>query len=424
MTRLTWLKLVLLRYYRNMGLRVLLYALLSLVATLISPLVSPLLNGRVNMQIDFASVTPVLTILASSMLAVSTFSLNIMVSAHRGAADVATPRMHRILLEDTTTQSVLAAFIGAFVYSLGSIVLYRLGFYPEDAALVVMAITTVVVILVVISLLRWIEHLTTMGSLRDSLASAETRAREALKAQAENPRFGASPLSPDTVLPLSTTPLRAPVSGYLQLIDMAAIEDCLPDQAVLYLDVAPGAHLLEGEVIGQVSGQVDDDTLSGLGRALTFGDCRTHEQDAAFGLTVLSEIAEKALSPGINDGGTATEALLILKALLWEFGRTDPDPDAPKAPRVFAAFPGPARFIEAAFAPTARDGAGSIETALTLRQCLASLSRSDITEMSAAAQALAANALCYAEEAGMPPRDLDRLRAIAVGAPSAQAAAV
>ncbi|WP_424973908.1 DUF2254 family protein [Dinoroseobacter sp. S124A] len=50
----------------------------------------------------FLSVTPVLTIVASSMLAVSTLSLSIMVSVHRTVAETATPRMHRILLEDMT----------------------------------------------------------------------------------------------------------------------------------------------------------------------------------------------------------------------------------------------------------------------------------------------------------------------------------
>ncbi|WP_424966962.1 DUF2254 family protein [Dinoroseobacter sp. S375] len=48
------------------------------------------------------SVTPVLTIFASSMLAASTFSLSIVVSAHRTIAETATPRMHRIPLEDMT----------------------------------------------------------------------------------------------------------------------------------------------------------------------------------------------------------------------------------------------------------------------------------------------------------------------------------
>ncbi|WP_375228777.1 DUF2254 domain-containing protein [Roseobacter sp. S98] len=412
MTRLKWLTLVFLRYYRSMGLRVFLYALLSIAATLISPFANALTGVRFSTEITFDSVTPVLTILATSMLAVSTFSLNIMVTAHRAAADTATPRMHRILLEDTTTQSVLSVFIGAFVYSLGSLVLYRLGFYPPDAALVVMGITTLVVVAVILSLLRWINHLTMLGSIQDSLRTAENRAREALKAHARHPGFGATPLTGETVLPVSTTPLAAPETGYLQLIDMAELQNCLPDQATLYLDVSPGQHVLEGEIIGQVSGTVDRATLDRLVRSFTFGAIRTHEQDAAFGLITLSEIASKALSPGINDSGTAIEALMILKGLLWHYGRAGRADEAPQAANVVAQFPGPPEFVQAAFAPIARDCAGNFDVSLRLVECLAALSASENEEVSSAVCDLAREALSYAEEAGMPERDLSRLRSV------------
>ncbi|WP_295313798.1 DUF2254 family protein, partial [Roseobacter sp.] len=155
MSRISWMFLIFLRYYRNLGLRVSLYALLSCIAAFASPFVVRYLSATTTDVLDFSSVIPVLTILASSMLAVSTFSLNIMVTAHRAAAETTTPRMHRLLLENTTTQSVLATFIGAFVYSLASIILYQAGFYSDQAAIVVMGVTIVVVVLVVVSMLRW-----------------------------------------------------------------------------------------------------------------------------------------------------------------------------------------------------------------------------------------------------------------------------
>jgi uncharacterized membrane protein len=410
--RLKWLQLVFLRYYRSMGLRVLLYALLSVGATLTSPFVDTMIGARFSTEIELASVVPILTILATSMLAVSTFSLNIMVTAHRAAADSATPRMHRILLEDMTTQSVLAVFIGAFVYSLSSLVLYRLGFYPEGAALVVMGITIFVVVAIILSLLRWINHLTTLGSLENSLQTAMTRAHEALNAQAHQPRFGASELTDETVLPTSTTPLCAPQTGYLQLIDMVMLQDCLPERATLYLYAGPGTHVLVGEVIGQVSGEVDDAVLERLAQAFTFGSIRTHEQDAAFGLAVLSEIATKALSPGINDSGTAIEALEILKSLLWDYAREEKDSQAIEAQNVFVRFPEVSDFVQVAFATIARDGAGKSEVVFSLMECLASLSASKNRGLSSAARAFADEVVFCAAEAGLPERQLSRLRSI------------
>ncbi|WP_298918263.1 DUF2254 domain-containing protein [uncultured Roseobacter sp.] len=413
MTRLKWLKLIFLRYYRSMGLRVLLYALLSVAATLVSPFANAIVGYDLNADITFASVTPVLTILASSMLAVSTFSLSIMVSAHRAAANTATPRMHRILLEDTTTQSVLSVFIGAFVYSLGSLVLYRLGFYPEDAALVVMGITTLVVVAVILSLLRWINHLTTLGSLEDSLRSAQVRAEEALLAHARHPRFGASELTEDTVMPHATTPLCAPQSGYLQLIDMAMLQNCLSDQTTLYLDASPGQHVLVGDVIGQVAGTVDEAICHELLKAFTFGSFRTHEQDAEFGLVIISEIGLKALSPGLNDPGTAIEALMMLKTLLWRYALEKPESDAPTATNVIARFPGPSEFVEASFAQISRDCVGSFDVLLRLLECLAALSASDNNDLARAARALADRAISRAVKAGVSGEDLERLRSAA-----------
>lgn len=410
-TRLKWLKLVFLRYYRSMGLRVFLYALLSIAATLTSPFLDALISNRFSITIDLESVVPVLTILATSMLAVSTFSLNIMVTAHRAAAETATPRMHRILLEDTTTQSVLAVFIGAFVYSLSSLVLFRLGFYPKDAGLVVMGITIVVVVAVILSLLRWINHLTTLGSLENSLQTAMMRAREVLRAQAHQPRFGASALTEDTVMPAQTTPLCAPETGYLQLIDMVMLQDRLPERATLYLNASPGTHVLVGEVIGQVSGTVDDAVLDQLAQAFTFGNIRTHEQDAAFGLAVLSEIASKALSPGINDPATAIEALAVLKSLLWDYGQEERDDTAPEAKNVVARFPGASHFVQVSFAAIARDGADKFEVVLSLMECLASLSASKNHALSSAARDFADEVMLYAETA-LPEREVSRLRSV------------
>ena len=160
---------ILKRLYRKLWLRVTLYALASLIAAGAGSVADLFLSDQLIGLVKPGAVMPVLTILASSMLAVSTFSLNVMVSAHRTAAQIATPRVHRLLLEDTTTQAVLAAFVGAFVFSLTSIVLFQSGIYDDSAAIVVMGVTVLVVVLVIAAILRWIEHLSTLGSLDDSL---------------------------------------------------------------------------------------------------------------------------------------------------------------------------------------------------------------------------------------------------------------
>ena len=154
--------LIIQRLYRKLWLRVTFYALASLIAAGLGSIADLYLTEKLGGIIKPGAVMPVLTILASSMLAVSTFSLNVMVSAHRAAATSATPRVHRLLLEDTTTQAVLATFVGAFVFALASIVLFQAGVYNDSAAIVVMVVTVAVVVLVIVAILRWIEHLSTL----------------------------------------------------------------------------------------------------------------------------------------------------------------------------------------------------------------------------------------------------------------------
>ncbi|MDH3263796.1 MAG: DUF2254 domain-containing protein, partial [Paracoccaceae bacterium] len=119
-SRLLW---TLLRFARRVWVRVTLIAVLALVAAGAAPLLQGYIPESFALRIGANAVRPILNVLATSMLAVTTFSLSVMVAAHRAASDQVTPRTHRLLLADTTTQTVLATFLGAFLYALASIVL-------------------------------------------------------------------------------------------------------------------------------------------------------------------------------------------------------------------------------------------------------------------------------------------------------------
>ncbi|MFK7762803.1 MAG: DUF2254 domain-containing protein [Roseobacter sp.] len=388
MSRLTWLFHFFLRTYRHLGLRVSLYALLSLLAALISPAVLLLLGPNAIFALEFDAVIPVLSILATSMLAVSTFSLNIMVSAYRAAAAATTPRAHRVLLEDTTTQSVLATFIGAFVYSLASIILFQVQFYPEDAAVIVMAVTIVVVLLVVVALLRWIQHLSTLGSVDDSIDAVAQRAQDALTNLAKSPTLGAEPILQDTILPTECDVIEAPASGYIQLIDVTGLQSTLSDGSTIYVRSRPGAHVLHGQVLAWVSGTCSATQKAQLAKSFTIGNQRTFEQDATYGLVVLSEIACKALSPGINDSGTAIAVINRATALLWRYAHTAiKEPDL-VATRVFVPEVDHESMLDSVFTPIARDGADVLEVTTHLRLALTDLSTLPHSKLQDAAQKL------------------------------------
>lgn len=403
--------MILRRFSRRLWVRVALYALLAVGVAVAATWISQLLPGRLTARIGPDAVMPVLSILASSMLAVSTFSLSIMVSSHRAAAGNATPRIHRILLQDTTTQSVLATFIGAFVYSLSSIILFQADIYPDQAAIVIMAVTVFVVVLVIVSMLRWIDHLSTLGSMDDSIRTANNLARQSLIALARTPALGANPLTDDTVLPADLTPVPAPRSGYVQLVDVAGLQACGGSGRLIYVARPPGRHVLSGQPLAHVSGSTTPEQIKKIARCFVTGDLRSHEQDAEFSLLVLSEISSRALSPGINDPGTAIEVITRLETLLWDFACADPPTANLACPDVFMPVPSVARLVNAGFAATARDGAAVIEVALQLRQALLDLSDAPQADMRKAAQDMATKALAHATIALALEDDKNRLQA-------------
>lgn len=403
--------LSLLRLSRKLWLRVTLFALLAVLASaaaiLLEDRISPALQGRFTAE----AVMPILTILASGMLAVSTFSLNVMVTAHNAAAGQTTPRVHAILLADTTTHTVLATFIGAFVYALSAIILFQTGFYPDEASVLVLGFTIVVVVLVVLALLRWIHRLSDLGSMDATLRSIENETRKGLIRAREVPSLGAHCLTPDTVLPVDARPLTALATGYLQLIDMRAISEKLPtERACVYLCVRPGDYLITGQTIGHAMG-LTEEIESAICRTLTIDANRSFEQDAAYGLLLLSETASRALSPGINDPGTAVAVIARQEKLLLDWAHGDPEAARPFFPQLFLPEISRAAMIENAFSGVARDGAGQIEVALRLQEALARLATAPDAGLAHAAREMAQHAREHAELALALERDKARLRA-------------
>ena len=391
--------LLLLRLGRLLWVRVALMALLAVVASVSAILLEDQIPQALKQRFTPDAVMPILSILASSMLAVSTFSLNVMVSAHNAAAAQATPRVHRILLADTTTQTVLATFIGAFVYALTSIILFNAQLHGPGGAVTVMLFTVVVVVLVILAMLRWIDHLSDLGSMDTSLRATEASARHSLMQTRKAPALRAVPLTQDTVIPEDAMPVAAPRSGFLQFIDLPRLSTALGQSAArIYIHTPPGSFVLEGQPIAYASGLADA-KFKKVQSCMTVADTRTFEQDATYGLLVLSEIGSRALSPGINDPGTAIDVIGRQERLLWEWTQTPPREDPPKFDRIFLPDTDPADLIDKAYASIARDGAGTIEVVSRLLNALDRLAESADRDLAQAAVAMAERAHAHADKA-------------------------
>jgi len=171
---------LLLQFSRRMWLRVAAFSLFATAAALMGIVLQPILPPGVSARLGADAVGNILDILASSMLAVTTFSLSVMVSAYSAATSSVTPRATRLLMDDTTTQNVLAVFIGSFLYSLVGLAALSTGAYGSDGQVILFAVTIAVILLIVITILRWIEHLARLGRVGETTARVEAATAKAL----------------------------------------------------------------------------------------------------------------------------------------------------------------------------------------------------------------------------------------------------
>ncbi len=416
---------------REMWVRVLGFAVLAVAAIALAQTLSPYLTADWAVRIGAEAVSQILGVLASSMLAVTTFSLSIAVSAFAAAAANATPRATALLQQDHTTQNVLATFLGAFIFALLGLIAIEAGLYSDAGRLVLFLATLLVVALVVIALIRWINHLMSFGRMTDTLDRVEAAATQAFQRRMAQPSLGGRSWRSPAPDGLTTVP--ADETGYVQHIDMQGLSACAQDHGVqLYLVAPPGAFVHPGAPLLKVDGRpLSEEAVATLQLAFSIGKTRTFDADPRFGLIVMSEIASRALSPSVNDPGTAIAVIGRLVRILshWSHdgGSGDGARDGNNAdgdtrerddvlyPALHVAPLDPHEVLRDAFRSIARDGAGLVEVQLRLQRACAALADVAPDQLAAAAQAMSAEAMERARGAGLLTSEMDALTKASCG---------
>lgn len=235
------------------------------------------------------------------------------------------PRLTRFI---TPTQPLFHALIG-FAVTTGYVLaaVRRLG-PPELEAPrpvvtvgIVLAVTAVAAVIVDAALSLQMQQIDRVLHI---VTRATRRAIEAERARTEAP-------SPTRVFTEGDVrrPVRAHRSGYVVGFDAAEL---LRIAALLELrvrlDRALGDYAVIGEPVGWLSARSPPPpfVVERIADAVLLDDSRNPHLDVGAGLRVLVDIAERALSPGVNDPYTACEVLYRLRALLTELGSV-PDGD-------------------------------------------------------------------------------------------------
>lgn len=412
MSRLRWLWSQL---RRTLWVRVSLYALLGFAAAVAATLAT-FLPWPLPIDISAEAIDSLLNVIASSMLAVTTFSVTALTSAYGSATSNATPRATGLLTQDEFVQSVLATFIGSFLFSVVGLVALRVNIYGPQGRALLFATTVLVIVLIVLALLRWIHQLTKLGRVGDTIDRLEQATTRSVRAWLDRPFLGGLPLPEDAAADAQDgTAILSDRVGYVQFIDTAALSRLCDDRGMgLDILVLPGAFLFHGTPMAVIREHAfAEDLAARIRDAFTVARARSFDQDPRFGIIVLTEVALRALSPAVNDPGTAIDVigrharLLTLLSEGWHRSELH-KPDHPRL-----RLP-PLRYDdihEDAFRLIARDGANQIDVLTRLVKTLDALTRiGPEPARQAAARQLRLACVRGAEELPAPDRqELERL---------------
>ncbi|WP_428943742.1 DUF2254 domain-containing protein [Pantoea sp. FN060301] len=362
--------------FRKLWFRAALFAIAAVITALVSILFKSMIPLSVSIKIGAETVDHILNILASSMLAVTTFSLSIMVSAYGSATTNVTPRATRLVVEDVTTQNVLATFIGSFLFSLVGIIALNMGAYGSQGRVILFAVTLIVIALIVITLLRWIQHLTSLGQVGETTATVENAAIKTFINRAQDPFLGGYPWLEHGTQPAGTKAIYPEKTGYVEHIDIGSLAASLADSPEhIYLVAQPGSFMHPSLPAMYVTGSATPELCRQLLSAYSIADARSFSQDPRFCLCVMAEIACRALSPAVNDPGTAIDVIGRAVRILSEYGRHLEQKTEVRYPMIHIAPLCINSLFDDFFSPVARDGAAMREVQIRVVKSLAMLAR-------------------------------------------------
>lgn len=291
----------------------------------------------------------VLSAVSGSLVTLTSLTFSLTVVTLQLASSQFSPRLLRTFSSDRFVHVTLALFVATFVYSLTVLRTVRTeassapGFVPQVSVTVALLLA----LASVLALVLFLSHLAGEIRVETLLHRVHTQAEQSAGRFLE-PRSAADV---PVVLPVPSDgaePLMAPGSGFITAVDSAQLlRLAVETDSVLLVEQAPGGSVVAGTPVGwwwagpDSTGAVPErgEVDAVLGRALTIGHEPTAAQDVSVGLKQITDVACKALSPGINDPRTAVRALGHSSALLATYSSlslgSDVVTDDDGCPRVY-----------------------------------------------------------------------------------------
>ena len=336
----------------------LIFCALSIIAALLAHLADNSFLVKILPAIERTSLEDLLKTLSNSMLVIAIFAVGSMLSAFSAASGTATPRSFRLVVADDVSQNALSVFIGSFIFSIVALTALKNNYYGPAGFFVLYVVTLLVFAIVIGTFLRWVERISKLGRLAHTIKNVEEAAATALKFRIEEPYLGGVSLTGEKGSPVYSEEI-----GYVQHINMIALQAFAEAQNIRF-------------VINAITGTFATSNIPLLYILADEKQSKNYDsEEINKRLIALSEISSRALSPAVNDPGTAIAIIGSHVRLfnLWlapkkEDGTREVKYDRIQVPEIILE-----DMFTDAFRPIARDGANNIEVMIRLQKALQSI---------------------------------------------------
>jgi len=373
------LRFLLFRFKEKLWVRPLTLCILSICAVFVAKLADLSFLSQHLPSVEQGSVDSLLSIMASSMLVIATFSAGTMVNAYASASQSSTPRSLSLIISDDVSQNALSTFVGAFIYSVVALTVSENHFFSEAGVFVLFVMTGFVFSVVIVTFVRWVDSVARLGRVGSTILKVEAATKRAIDHRIDTPYLGG--VGSHMIKEQGAYPISTDKVGYIQLVDMSLLQNWAKrNKAFVNVMKLPGQFVTPNEPIALVSKDVGDEVESLL-CTFKIHKARSFEADPRFGLIVMAEIASKALSTSINDPGTAIAVITSFTRLLRQWEKREETRVAnnksgvakPKYDRVSVPALDTESMYDDAFTSVMRDGAAVLEVNIKLLKSLAIL---------------------------------------------------
>ena len=257
--------------------------------------------------------------IAGTMITVIALMLGLTVVALQLSSTQYSPRILRNFLRDRPNQLVLSIFVATFAYAAAGLYTVGVSAGERSAEFPRAAVSSAIGLLFLSlgALVYEVHHISHSMQIDEIMRQIGRSTAAVIDVRLPDGEDGVPPAVPADAVAIAATS-----SGYLQTLHPEDAVDYATTHSVHILyTLRVGQHVVAGSPLAFVWTDTDAPLdprrcAEPVAGCVRIGFERTLEQDAAFGIRQLVDIACKALSPAVNDPYTAVQAIQHLATIL------------------------------------------------------------------------------------------------------------